>query len=1044
MKISDLYLDGFGHFHQRSIGPLTEPVTVIHGPNEAGKSTLLAFIRTILFGFPPRVRNFYPPQAGGRHGGRVTLVDDDGEAYVVERFAGTGGGLSVRTAAGAPLDGDAVMRRLTGQASLDTFKSVFAFSLDELQSDRLLQEEGVKGYIYGAALGVPKLPDLGRRLDGRKGAIFAPRARNREVNLVLAQLQELDKGLKAVEGNAAHYGSLTARQDAVRQELAEAETKRARLAADRSAAENLLKGWEDWVTLVDCESKLEELPRFEHFPEDPISRLESYQTRLSQAEEDRDETARRLEQALEAAETAIADEDLLEDRDTIEQVRRGRGRFDDSVRDLPERKAELGALENEMNERFRGLGPGWDEARLETFDTSLVVRNEAEQWKQRLEDRRGLAQQTQARMEQERRSFQDRQTEDQEAREKLPAEPPALDAGALEQRRAALRTARGRLNDYQRARQNHENLRSQRDTLAGGQEQGARGGLPNLVPPALLGLAGVILVVAGVIMGGEALVFGIIGGLSLIGVAIYLLLRHRPSAASVSGPMTNALERQVTAAKEAEDVELKQLLDAGAALYLDDPPDTATLDTVEARTGVLERELAVWNETAGQAAEAARRLKQQEDRVGLAKQEQETAASTAGDAQLEWQEWLRERDLAGTFTPDTMIEFLARVEADRIKLEQVRQMRRRVSAIETDIDEYLDLVRPLANQHGVPLSPGDHRQAMSLADSLIDRFDNAREMAQRRNDAHEQAEEHQRALEIREQRCAEADQTLHDLLTAVETDDPEEFRRRAGQNEQRRGLERSHDEILSLLRVLSGPGGKLDAFRDELSQSDRNLLEEKVALLSQQFSDVDANRNGLLEERGGIEIELSRLTGEEESSALRAKRNILVEQLRGHAQEWSKLKLAELLLEKTRQKFERERQPSVIQHAEGFFSTVTGERYQRLYAPVGEQTITVIDQTEDNKEPSQLSRGTREQLYLALRFGLIREFGEQTERLPVVVDEVLVNFDPERALRAAAAFLDLSQTNQVLVFSCHPAVVETFQRAAAGSGYPPPQLVDIR
>ena len=70
-----------------------------------------------------------------------------------------------------------------------------------------------------------------------------------------------------------------------------------------------------------------------------------------------------------------------------------------------------------------------------------------------------------------------------------------------------------------------------------------------------------------------------------------------------------------------------------------------------------------------------------------------------------------------------MIEFLARVEGDRIKLEQVRQMRRRVSAIETDINEYLDLVRPLANQHGVPLTPGDHRQAMLLADSLIERFD---------------------------------------------------------------------------------------------------------------------------------------------------------------------------------------------------------------------------------------------------------------------------------------------------------------------------------
>jgi len=78
-----------------------------------------------------------------------------------------------------------------------------------------------------------------------------------------------------------------------------------------------------------------------------------------------------------------------------------------------------------------------------------------------------------------------------------------------------------------------------------------------------------------------------------------------------------------------------------------------------------------------------------------------------------------------------------------------------------------------------------------------------------------------------------------------------------------------------------------------------------------------------------------------------------------------------------------------------------------------------------------LSRGTREQLYLSLRFGLIREFGERTERLPVVVDEVLVNFDPKRAGRAARAFAELANTNQVLVFTCHPEIVQQFQEACA-------------
>ena len=90
MKLEELFLDGFGHFHQRTFSPAEEPVTVFLGPNEAGKSTLLAFIRTVIFGFPRQGRDaHYPPLAGGRHGGRIRLSGDDGQAYTLERYAGT-------------------------------------------------------------------------------------------------------------------------------------------------------------------------------------------------------------------------------------------------------------------------------------------------------------------------------------------------------------------------------------------------------------------------------------------------------------------------------------------------------------------------------------------------------------------------------------------------------------------------------------------------------------------------------------------------------------------------------------------------------------------------------------------------------------------------------------------------------------------------------------------------------------------------------------------------------------------------------------------
>jgi uncharacterized protein YhaN len=135
------------------------------------------------------------------------------------------------------------------------------------------------------------------------------------------------------------------------------------------------------------------------------------------------------------------------------------------------------------------------------------------------------------------------------------------------------------------------------------------------------------------------------------------------------------------------------------------------------------------------------------------------------------------------------------------------------------------------------------------------------------------------------------------------------------------------------------------------------------------------------------------------------------------------------LLSRAREKFQKERQPGVIQHAQHFFSIVTGGRYPRLYAPMGEHSITVEDDNGAAKQPNDLSRGTREQLYLALRFGLIREFGKHAESLPVIVDEVMVNFDPERASRAAEAFADLSATNQILVFTCHPATQALFTTA---------------
>ena len=385
-----------------------------------------------------------------------------------------------------------------------------------------------------------------------------------------------------------------------------------------------------------------------------------------------------------------------------------------------------------------------------------------------------------------------------------------------------------------------------------------------------------------------------------------------------------------------------------------------------------------------------------------------------------------------------MTALLARVDAARGALSETRRMGGRAAAIERDIQEFRQRVETLAVAHDIALADGNWGQIASAADALINRMERAREAQSHREAALEQTEGARRVVEDRERRQGRAQRELDDFLALGGTDDPEDFRVRARTHETVLELQRQRNELVRRLELLSGPGDSFDAFRNRLAGAGQVQLNEESERVAEQVREVEERRSGLQEERGRIDHELEQLTGEEESSRLRAQRGTLLEQLRDSAREWSRLTLAEALLEKTRRKFEVERQPRVVRHAQDFFSHITSRRYERLFVPIGDRTVTVMDGTGGAKQPEALSRGTREQLYLALRFGLVREFGERAERLPVVVDEVLVNFDPLRAKLAAESFAALSETNHVLVFTCHPGTAGLFADAAGA------QVIEVK
>ncbi len=87
------------------------------------------------------------------------------------------------------------------------------------------------------------------------------------------------------------------------------------------------------------------------------------------------------------------------------------------------------------------------------------------------------------------------------------------------------------------------------------------------------------------------------------------------------------------------------------------------------------------------------------------------------------------------------------------------------------------------------------------------------------------------------------------------------------------------------------------------------------------------------------------------------------------------------------------------------------------------------DETAARKGEIGWSSGLADQIYLSMRLACAQDLAENAEPLPLILDDVLLTFDPERQLGAAKVILDLAQRYQILMFTCQPTVKEITQRA---------------
>ena len=256
----------------------------------------------------------------------------------------------------------------------------------------------------------------------------------------------------------------------------------------------------------------------------------------------------------------------------------------------------------------------------------------------------------------------------------------------------------------------------------------------------------------------------------------------------------------------------------------------------------------------------------------------------------------------------------------------------------------------------------------------------------------------------------------------------------------------------SLAQVVQDAGAELERsfglgpharrLRAELETGEVLAWSEEQAGLVLARSDARSRLEQLVRAHQDASNELRDVAGSARMSQLEQTRLALEQDLEEVLKSWAILGCARLLLERTLTRHEQEHQPAVLARAGDRFASVTEGRYTRLLPSVGDEggrdAIRVLSSTGAEIDASSLSRGSVEQLYLCLRLGLAETFAERSEALPLILDDVLVNFDPGRAVSVAKALAETAEHHQVLFMTCHPHLVELVRSVA-----PQAQLVQL-
>ncbi len=204
-------------------------------------------------------------------------------------------------------------------------------------------------------------------------------------------------------------------------------------------------------------------------------------------------------------------------------------------------------------------------------------------------------------------------------------------------------------------------------------------------------------------------------------------------------------------------------------------------------------------------------------------------------------------------------------------------------------------------------------------------------------------------------------------------------------------------------------------------------IDEAMTRIDDLEREVDAAQETLFTTKRDLDAIDGGADGAEAQQAARA----LAARIASEARTYARLRLAHGVLGRVVQTYRARHQGPLLARAAQIFRRITLDSFTDLAVDwVDDSQVLLGERADRSRVPiAGMSQGTRDQLFLALRLSAIEQHVASRGPFPVIVDDLLVQFDDARALATLDVLAELATRTQVLFFTHHQHLVTLTEAA---------------